>query len=678
MKRVTSYIKFYWIGILISLIFFIVGLLTLSSYGINIDEPIHFERGNAYLDFFLTGRTKHTDADFRSSRVSEWKYRGYDTAYFLKNDGGHPPLNGILAAATNRIFHEKLGIMGDLESYHMFELFISSMLVFLIFAMVGNRYGTFAGIVASLAVALYPLFYGESHFNIKDPIEASFFSFAIYFFYLGVEKVKGKYFFISSLFCALAFGTKFNIVFLPFIITPYLFVRFGSSFLFKKGRIEILKRIPKSVYISLFFYPIIVVGIHFLSRPYLWQDPINRFLYIVRYYKDIGTGIDYQSRFLWHGWNTYPTIFVGMSTPIVILAFFFIGVAVSLFSIRKEKDKFSFLMLLWFGITLLRVSLPGASIYGGVRQIMEYIPAMAAIAGIGAFYFRSVISKFINTKIASMLILASFIPLIITLVRLHPNENVFMNSLVGGLSGATEKKIPGAGDTMGNSYLQGLRWINGHAEKNAHYHLPVGLGSNVPRQYERSDIKFGNFFSGIRRDGEYMLEMISVDFPPPRYNFRYLDAFIEPVYEAKVDGVAVAKVWKNDASHTKKGYLKETEEKITKVSGGATDGFIIVELEAPVYATRIVIEHDSNNCINEGSGSVSYSLNSSEEFLSPDDLFRTQGFYATSLNTSSRYVYLFTATALKKITITPEDNNICLLKFKDVKVFGLKDIKPVL
>lgn len=676
MKHIGYFFKLYWVGILIFLTFFTVGMATLSHYGNNIDESIHFERGNAYLDFFLTGRIKYTTADFNNSRVSEWKYKGYDTAYFLKNDGGHPPLNDILAAATNRIFHEKLGIMGDLESYHLFELFVSGMLVFLMFVMIRQKYGVFAGTIASLSTALYPLFYGESHFNIKDPIEASFFSFALYFFYLGVNRIKGRYFFISSLFCALAFGTKYNIVFLPFIITFYLLVRFGFFFIFKSGKINILKRIPKGVYVSLFFYPIIVFGVHFLSRPYLWQDPINRFLYVIKYYKDIGTGIEYQSKFLWHGWNTYPAIFVGISTPIVILMYFFIGVVVSLVIVKKEKDKFSSLLLLWFGITLLRVTLPGTSIYGGVRQIMEYIPAMAAIAGLGAFYFRSVIAKFINIKIASLLILVSFIPLIVSLVKLHPNENLFMNSLVGGLKGATEKRISGVGETMGNAYLQGIRWLNEHAEQNARFGFPVGLGSNFPPEFVRKDIKFGGYFSGTKREGEYMMEMFSVDFPFSKYNYDYLNRFLNPVYVKTVDGVPILKIWKNDREHTKEGFLEEVDEKNVSFIVNKEENTISIFLEKPVFLTRLEIFHGNNNCAEKGSGSISYSSRVQEEFLAPDDLYGSQGRYAYSLQTEKRFVYFFTAVKAKKIFISPSDNNLCLLQVTGVKVFGLRDLRP--
>ncbi|MBI2613545.1 MAG: glycosyltransferase family 39 protein [Candidatus Levybacteria bacterium] len=662
MKNIKNFFKSYWIGILIALTFFFVGLSTLSHYGINIDEPIHFERGNAYLDLFLTGRTKYTNADFQSPRVSEWKYKGYDADYFIKNDSGHPPLSGILAAATNRILYEKLGVMDDLEAYHAFELFISALLVFLVFAMIKRRYGTFAGTIACLSMALYPLFYGESHYNIKDPIEASFFAFTLYFLYLGVENLKAKYFFISSFFCALAFGTKFNIIFLPFIIIPYLFVRFGFSLNFKK--------IPKGVYVSLFLYTIIVLVIHFLSRPFLWQDPINRFLYIIAYYKNIGTGTNFEPMFLKYGWNTYPTFFVGISTPLVILILFIIGVLVVLFRIKKEKDKFSFLLLLWFGVTILRVSLPGTSIYGGVRQIMEYIPAMAGIAGLGALYIRGLLFKFINIKLASIIIFAAFVPLMATLVRLHPNENLFINSLVGGLKGATEKKI------MGNAYLQGILWLNEHAEQGARFGFPVGLGSNFPPQFVRKDIKFGGHFSGMKRGGEYMIEMFSVEFPIHKYSYDYLDRFLIPVHVKAVDGVPILKIWKNDIAHTRTGFVNEIEEGRILVEKSGDGLSFSVKLKEPAFVTRIEINYSNDDCTREFNGDFSYSYDGDKEYLSPDESPLNQGRYVISLQTVNKLVYFFPAVKAKWVYVTPHDSNSCLLNVKNVRIFSLKDIKP--
>jgi hypothetical protein len=676
MIRIRNFFKFYGVGIILGFTFLVLGFLTISDYGLNIDEPIHFIRGQAYLKLLTTGKDKYSQADLNAKRVSTYKIQSYNGAYFLDNDGGHPPLNGILAAVFNVIFYEKLGIVGDLQGYHLFEIFTSSFLVLLMYMFVRRRYGIFAGIVSSLAMGLYPLFWGEAHYNIKDPIEATFFAFTIFFFYLSLEKKKAVYIFLTGLFCGFALATKFNIVFLPFIVIPYVMVRYFPFY--AQINPSNLRKIPLTIYIALVSIPVTVVFVQLISRPYLWADPINRYLHTIKYYQDIGTGSSFQPSFDYHGFNVYAPEFIAISTPLMILFFFSVGILASIFYFKKEKDKFSFLFLLWFTIPVVRVMWPGSSIYSGVRQIMEYVPAMAGLSGIGAYFIRDLISRKLPKvkNIASCIMILSFLPLLIILIKMHPNENVYINSLIGGLKGAVDRSIPGAAETMGNAYLQDIQWLNKNAPKGSHYHLPVGLASNLPVQFVRSDMILGNFFSGIGRKGEYMVEMISVDFPPPVYNYRYLTTFINPVYEVKVDGAIVGEVWKNDVAHVKKGYLNEEQEVVTKVTGGQSTGSLKIELANPTYATRIEIEHDSKNCVAESSGTVSYSLDSSGDFLSPDDLYRTQGIYATSLNTPTKFVYLFTAPPLRSIIITPEDMNICLFEYSSIKVFGLKDIKP--
>ena len=690
MKKIYYKNNNYILGILFASIFFVIGLLTISHYGLNIDEPIHFSRGHAYMHLLLTGKDAYSQNDLHGQRISTWKIQQYNGRYFLNRDSGHPPLNGILAAAFNSIFYEQLGIVGDLESYHLFEIFVSSLLVFLVFIIARREFGLFAGIISMLSLALYPLFLGESHFNIKDPIEAAFFAYTIYFFYLGLEKMQGKYFFFSGIFCALAFGTKFNIVFLPFILIPYLIMRYFPVLSYLKYKK--LKKIPFTVYFALITYPVIVLGIHFLTRPYLWANPIVNFLEIVKYYQEIGTGIVYQSDFIFGGWNIYPLIFIGFATPFIILLFSNFGIAWVFFHFLQERKKFSTLLFLWFAVPIIRVMWPGSSIYGGVRQIMEYVPAMAILSGVGATYFVKLLNNYISGELKQLnnkaikqlligktllllqtVVILSFLPITLKLISIHPNENLFMNSLTGGLKGAMEKRIPGAGESMGNAYLQGIWWLNEHAEKNASFRPAVGLGSNIPTQFVRSDIQLGNVFSGMRRDGEYMMEMVAVDYPPPKFSFRYLDTFLKPVHIVKVDGAVILKVWKNDLAHTKKEYQEEKKEAIEKIFKANT-GYLEIYLENPAFITRLEILHANTNCIAEVSGNIYTAYNDGDMIPTVDELYNSQGIYAKSLQGPNTFVYFFPATFANRIKVAPADPSACLLQYNEIVIIGLKNL----
>src|SRR3990167_10265356 len=131
----------------------LIGIWTLGHYGINWDEPYHYRRGQAFLHFFLTGKKTYeglpkypplagdsdnpgfrdaeknweelkenpglSDPEFRRSFYQDDSWNG---EYFIdiEKSYGHPPLNGILASVFNKVFYQKLGLLGDLESYRLF------------------------------------------------------------------------------------------------------------------------------------------------------------------------------------------------------------------------------------------------------------------------------------------------------------------------------------------------------------------------------------------------------------------------------------------------------------------------------------------------------------------------------------------------------------------------------
>jgi hypothetical protein len=251
-----------------------------------------------------------------------------------------------------------------------------------------------------------------------------------------------------------------------------------------------------------------------------------------------------------------------------------------------------------------------------------------------------------------------------------------MNFIINGLQGAYGKKLPGAGESMGNVYLQGIWWLNENAERNAKFGLPVGLFSNVPVQFVRNDILFGPYFSGAGQLGEYMIEKVSIGFPPAHilnYNFRYLETFLNPVHEVKVDGATVLKIWKNDKEHIKEGFVKEKEVTDFFVTKG-TEGFMEIEFKNPEPVIRIEIDHGDKNCFARDymqvtPGYVGFSPDGQQEIIFGDLMF-AQGPYAMTLQSYSRFVYFMLGYNAKWIRIVPSNTNSCLLKINKIKVFS--------
>lgn len=570
-------------------VFFIISFLTLRDYGINWDEPVHFMRGQAYLNFFLTGQTRYPDD--LGNRPSQFQNRSYSTEYLLKEDSGHPPANGILAALSNFIFYQKLNILGDIDSYHLFNILSGTLLVLVVGLFAYEGLGLFAALIASLSLAMYPLFFSETHFNIKDPSEAAFFGLTIYAFYKAVNGWNWKWLLTSSIGFGLGLSTKFNMLFLPLIVMPY--------FMFKILIIDRAKiKLNKKFILTLLIAPFIVLAIFIGTWPYLWGDPLNNFLKILDYYKVIGTGFNHQAAlfYLPFGFNSYPILWIIYTTPPYILFLVSFGIIASLFNLKKSGGVMV-LWLLWLFVPIMRVTLPGASIYGGVRQIMEYIPALALLSGLGAEFFRGFVLKKVpamNKTLLSIIFFIGFFHILLVLAKIHPNENVYFNEFIGGLGGAREKNIPSWGNSYGNAYLQGIKWMNSNSKENSKLALVQGTGQNIVRTALRRDINFNNTnWSGINRNGEYLMELTyqgsELAYP---YVWDYLNKFLDPVFEVKVDGVPILKLWKNDFEHTKVEYRK----KEIKYEGGLKvsrdENILNIDLESRENITRLILQYE--------------------------------------------------------------------------------------
>lgn len=555
MNRMLASFK---LAFLLSFVFFLAAYLTLKDYGISWDETIHWRRGQAYLHFFLTGET-----DFRSlpqvnlqgtggkpenipqPRRSFYQNDYHTAEYWKTHDVGHPPLSDELAALANFIFFQKLGLLDDISAFHLYNILTGSAVVFFGVYFASSTFGRFAGLVTFLALATYPLFWAESHFNMKDVAQAAYFSAFLFSVHKSLRPSK-IWLLLSALFFGLALGTKFNILFTPFVVIPYLLIRLrGKSFKLSKGYLA-----------TLLSWPFVVLLIFVETWPFLWRSPDN-ILKIFNFYRNIGMGTQYQpDSFIFLGFNTFPLQWILFTTPPVVLVLLGIG----LFSCWKNRYKYhsvTILWLLWLLVPIVRVSLPGFSIYGGVRQIFEFIPALALISGLGAWQ----ITKWLNSPIVKLLIVFAFLWPMQTLISLHPNENVYFNSLIGGLKGAKDRNFPSWGNSFGNAYFQGINWLNKNAEIGAKLVLVQGTPANAPAILLRRDINYlysdtsdKTYFSGDVKEGEYLIELTYNDTHKPDSEiWRYVEENLAPVYEVKVDGVPILKIWKNDLGHTKTG-----------------------------------------------------------------------------------------------------------------------------
>lgn len=662
----------YFLGLIIATIFFMVSLMTLGDYGISWDEPVHFTRGQAYLNYFLTGELTYQNLP-SSKRRSHYQDSSHNGQFFLKNDSGHPPLNGIMAALSNLIFYQRLGILGDIQSYHLFNILSATFLVAVVAIFAMQAYGVWAAIFAALSLSVYPLFFAEAHFNIKDPAEAAFFTATIWAFWNCLKRYRWRWLMASVLFFALGLGIKFNILFLPGILIIWLIVRFGYT---RFNPSKIIK-LPRKFFTLLVLSPFIVISTFLLSWPYLWQDPLTHTFNIFRYYKEIGTGGLGQPQFIiGDGFNLFPIVWILLTTPPIVLFLTILGIIAVVLK-RCEKEKTAFLWLAWLIIPILRVSVPGSSIYGGVRQIMEFLPAMALLSGLGA---QTLVEQLKSVSVFTLLpkilfpvlVLILFIPHLLVMVKMHPNENVYFNFLIGGLKGAKKANIPYWGNSFGNAYYQAAQWINDNAPPGSRVALVQGTSVNIPPVFFVPQIYYSNSaWSGINREGEYLVELThqgnEIAYP---FAWEYIKNVLIPVYEVSVDEVVIAKVWKNDIEHSRSEYQTEETIPIKKVQ--QNNDFLEIEFERVYALARLRLEfNDQGNCQPFKLGIIQTSLDKRQWRTEAEKISDYQIKSYHSLE-NGLVRYIFPANRASSIRIKTESASSCLFQNPAIKIWGFK------
>lgn len=657
------------------LLFAFFGIITLGHYGVSWDEPEHFLRGQGYLRLFLTGKTNYDGLpkyDLARAREdpgyherSYYQTDSYGAETWFVYDKGHPPLNDIIASFTNYIFYQKFGLLGDIEGYHLFNILISAVLVGTVFLFAKEAFGIWPASFTVFFLATYPLFWAESHFNIKDPAQTAFFVLTLYFFWKAFNKRKTGFIFISSMFAGFALSVKFNIVFLPFIVIPWLTILFLS-----KAKVHQFAFVKKTL-LAFLLFPAVMAIILIASWPFLWQDLLGNTLSVFGYYRELGTEEKISFNLL-SGWNIYAPRWILYTTPPFTLLAFLAGF-VALGRIWSKRNSAAVLWLLLFLIPILRVSFPGTSIYGGVRQIMEYIPGIALLAGVGANYIRGVLLALsdrlkVERWVTSLIFfLAVALVGLYPLYRLHPNENAYFNFLSGGLQGAIERGIPAAGNSYGNAYFQGIEWLNKNAPNKSVLALVQGTTLNVPFFQLRPDIDFSNnYWSGIERRGEYLMELTyNQEFRMYFYAWEYAEKMLEPIYQVKADGVPILTIWKNDLEHTKPEYQRTetfySGPKEIKKNGNT----ILIKVPTQVTLSRLVMYYvPSEECILFKSGYVETSLDGQSWIREKDPVAVDQlpkGGLVKVTSGEKFFQYPFTAREVKFIRVVSYDPNVCIL-----------------
>jgi hypothetical protein len=172
-----------------------------------------------------------------------------------------------------------------------------------------------------------------------------------------------------------------------------------------------------------------------ITWPYLWENPIGKFIEVVRFMADNPT----QLRVLFYG-QLYPAdqlplrylpslMLFTLTEPVFPLAALGAILATVRFFRRTIEWKSLLVISGWLFIPLVYVLVKRPPMYDGFRHFLFIIPPLFIFAGITF----DVIKSTINSRwIQAILLLVVLVPGILQSFYLHPYQYTYYNQYVGG------------------------------------------------------------------------------------------------------------------------------------------------------------------------------------------------------------------------------------------------------
>lgn len=198
------------------------------------------------------------------------------------------------------------------------------------------------------------------------------------------------------------------------------------------------------------------------SNPFVWF--VDAALLFSRYNIWEGSNL-YFGEFVpayyapWH----YLPVWLLITTPLLLLALFAIGLVMLLFRYRRLKpiqQACAIMVLLQISVLPSIAILFNSIIYEGLRHFLFMVPIIAAIAATGvAWILQSLrISAYKIAVVVMLIALAT--PIVVDMMELYPYEYVYFNRVFGGLKAAQNQFET---DYHGVSGREAMEWVNENA-----------------------------------------------------------------------------------------------------------------------------------------------------------------------------------------------------------------------
>ncbi|MCK5242795.1 hypothetical protein KAR34_10110 [bacterium] len=429
--------------LLFFVVLFIVGLVIVKDYGLSIAEPTQRRYGEINWNYIFAG----------DQRLVTYKDNIYGPAFELFLFG------------AEKILHLK-----DTQHKYLlrhtlnFLLFFTAVWFFYLFCKHHFRHWGW-GILGALLLILSPRIFAHAFFNSKDLPFLCLFIISMYTLQQYLDKKNWWWVIGHALSCALVVDIRVLGLLVPMFTS---LLQGWDIYVVRQDRKQWIMEGSRLLVYGLLFFVLMI-----LFWPTLWKQPLANLVLALKE----------MSRFPWLGemlylgkmvksdalpWH-YAPVWIFITTPILYSLGFILGLLVFTKELIKQplwvlrNRKMDVIFLLWFFLPLGAVILFRSVLYNGWRHLYFIYPAMLLIAiqgGKSAYlWLKSKISKqriSILTWTFISLLACYLMCVLLTMVRMHPNQHLFFQQGIGGIQGAHGKF---ALDYWGLTFYHGLQTL---------------------------------------------------------------------------------------------------------------------------------------------------------------------------------------------------------------------------
>jgi len=460
-----------------------IGLFTFHNFGLSWDEPLFYDYANA-LPYAYTPR--------------EWFSGSFDLQNAYGASGSDHANRGpayILIARPAVSLVEALGV-DNASAWHLINFLTFQLGIYLFYRFASKWMDDKSALAASVFFAWQPLLWGHSFINPKDIPFLVFFIGSMCFGFELVDGIAqhGKANFTSILAAAFFLGIATSIR----VLGPLAAILTGLYALSQLDKIRLVDLIKHFA-----VYAVLTLLITFITWPYLWTSPLQRFIEVFSFSSDNPTqltvlfmGNQYKADELP---RRYLPALLGYTLTEPTWLLFISGLAIGLWKSNNRKRIALVLTLLWFVIPAAYVILRKPPMYDGFRHFLFILPPVFIFSG---FAFGKLFELLKNNWAKGSAIALILACGIIPSLQLHPYEYAYYNSFIGGTAGAFRQYET---EFWLTCYRETVLALNEKAPANSN--LFVKREPYIAAYYTRADITVYDLRSdfGKARPGDYVL-----------------------------------------------------------------------------------------------------------------------------------------------------------------------------